>query len=77
MNLQPLKGMFMEGDGTVDEAILVAALAVLEGFGLELYSVLWLHQAFNLAEFGAGVGALATGVGVLMGVRGRSRSTQA
>jgi hypothetical protein len=65
--------MFLQEDGTVDEAIVVAALAVLEGFGLELYAVLWLHQPFNLAEFGAGVGALATGVGVLMGVRGRSR----
>ena len=73
MNLRPLKGMFLQEDGTLDEAILVGAIAILEGFGLELYAVLVLHQAFNLAEFGAGVGALATGIGVLMGLRGRSR----
>lgn len=75
MNLKPLKGMFLQEDGTLDEAILVGAIAILEGFGLELYAVLGLHQAFNLAEFGAGVGALATGIGVLMGLRGRSRPT--
>lgn len=75
MNLKPLKGMFLQEDGTLDEAILVAAIAMLEGFGLELYAVLALHQPFNLAEFGAGVGALSTGVGVLMGLRERSRPT--
>lgn len=75
MDLKPLKGMFLQEDGTLDEAILVAAAAMLEGFGLELYAVLALHQPFNLAEFGAGVGALSTGVGVLMGLRGRPRST--
>lgn len=74
MNLKPLKGMFMQSDGTIDEAVVVAALAILEGFGLELYAVLVLHQPFNLAEFGGGVGALATGIGILMGVRGKTQS---
>lgn len=43
-----------------------AIASMVVGLGLQIYSVVWQGAAFSMATFGAGVAALATGVGAML-----------
>lgn len=48
----------------------LALVSCLIGFGLEIYSVGFKGQAFDIQNFGIGVGALLTGYGAAMKLGG-------
>lgn len=76
MTLQPFKSMFMDKDGGLDEIVVVIAVFIAAGLGLEFYTVLWLHQAFTLNDFGDGMAKMAVGAGAWQGARTWTRNKQ-
>jgi hypothetical protein len=61
------KQMLTEVDNrTFDLFRIMALLSILTGLCLMVYAVGWLHQTFNMGEFGAGVGVLFVGAGAAL-----------
>lgn len=47
----------------------LSVLSIITGLGLQVYSIGWRGQAFDMQTFGIGVGALFAGVGVALGLK--------
>ena len=59
-----------ESDGiTHDLYRYLSVLSIVVGLGLQVYSIVWRGQAFEMQTFGIGVGALFAGVGVALGLK--------
>lgn len=56
---------------TYDIAPVLAALAFLAGVALAVYSVVVLKNPFSIQDFGIGTGALMSGYGLALSLRGR------
>lgn len=72
MNLRPLKLAFLQSDGSLDEAIILGVIGCLVGIGLQVFDVVHNKATFNAAIFFGGLGGLLSGMGVLMGARGKA-----
>lgn len=64
------KCWFTESDNqTHDVAKVLAALTVLTGLGLTLYSVLWRGDHFDMTSFGTGCALLFGGIGAALALK--------
>ena len=62
-----LRDIFTGVDGiSHDIGRYLAAVSSATGLGLQVYVVAWKGQPFDMLAFGAGVGALAAGVGAML-----------
>lgn len=67
MKIQPLKQMFSQGDGSIDEAVVCIVAGT---FSMILFEAIDIQSAdFNPVSFGAGMAALWGGAGALMALR--------
>lgn len=67
MKLQPLKQMFSQGDGSLDEAVLCIVAGT---FAMILFEAIDINTAdFNPVSFGGGMAAMWGGAGALMALR--------
>ena len=65
-----LTQMFTEADNkTADLTKMLALLAIVDGLVLATYAVVVKGAMFNFSEFGAGVGILFAGLGVVLGFK--------
>lgn len=62
----PLQRMFSQGDGSVDEAVVLGFVGMVSMVWLNYKGIVLNHQAFDPQAFGIGVGALLGGVVALM-----------
>lgn len=60
-----------------DIAPVLAGIAFLAGVALAAYSVVVLKHPFSIQDFGIGCGALMSGYGIALGLRGSSSSKPA
>lgn len=58
-----LKALFSTDDASADSIIVGGALGILMLGGYQGYDLMWLHNAFNPATFGAGAAAILGAVG--------------
>ena len=62
-----LRQLMTESDNvTHDLYRYLAILSIITGLGLQVYSIGWKGQPFDMLAFGAGIGALAAGIGALL-----------
>lgn len=47
----------------------LAILSIITGLALQVYSIGWKGQPFDMQTFGIGIGALFAGVGVALGLK--------
>ena len=62
-----LKSISTGKDNTThDVARVLAICSFLTGLGLSIYAVAWKGQAFDLQQFGIGIGAMFAGLGAAL-----------
>ena len=62
-----LKNISTGKDNTThDVARVLAILSFITGLGLSIYAVGWKGQAFDLQQFGIGIGAMFAGLGAAL-----------
>lgn len=65
--MKALRDLLTGRDGlTHDLGRWMGAASFLVGLGLEIYVVVWKSQPFDFLTFGAGVAALAAGIGAML-----------
>ena len=57
---------------THDVARVLAIISFLVGLGLTIYTVTWKGQTFDLVQFGLGIGAMMTGLGVALNLKAKT-----
>ena len=72
-----LSNLMTESDNrTHDLFRYLSLISILVSLGLQIYSVMYINQPFNMVEFGTGIGALFGGIGVVMGLKKESIEKQ-
>lgn len=62
--------VFSETDNeTICPVRLIAVFGTLQGLGMQAWDVFGNHAAFNLEQFGIGLGAILTTAGVALGLK--------
>ncbi|MDA8095602.1 MAG: hypothetical protein M0T84_17175 [Betaproteobacteria bacterium] len=62
--------LIADSAGNPDDGRIMAVLAILVALCLAVYSVVWQHQAFDMQQYGIGIGALFGGLGAMLKLRG-------
>jgi len=72
-----IKEWFTETDNeTADVTKVLAAIAIITGIGLAIFSVVVLGKEFNYQDYGLGTAALFTGVGMAFGLKKETNVTR-
>jgi hypothetical protein len=53
---------------------IIALVGTLQGLGMEFYSVIIQHAAFDIQQFGIGLGAVLTTAGIALGMKKDNKS---
>ncbi|MDA8092365.1 MAG: hypothetical protein M0T84_00370 [Betaproteobacteria bacterium] len=65
-----VKSLLADASGAPDDGRVMAILAILVALCLAVYSVVWQHRAFDMQQYGIGIGALFGGLGAMLKLRG-------
>jgi hypothetical protein len=63
-------GVFKDATGAVNMAEVGASVALMAGIVYSGYDLIGLHNPFNLATFGVGIGSLISALGLAQRLRG-------
>lgn len=65
-----LKNLVTEPDNkTLCPVRVIALVGTIQGLGLQFYAVVYQHAAFDIQQFGVGLGAVLTTAGVALGLK--------